>query len=126
MKKDLKEFDVVNSFQLHRPNIEKALKYAGTHTYEHLLLLVLNGTFQYFAGEKSFIVTEVQTFPLVKRLHIFVGGGNLQELQELEPRLDEFAKLAGCTEITGTGRFGWDKVKNSGWKKTHVVMKKEI
>ena len=73
----------------------------------------------------SAAITEVVEFPLLKALNIFLVGGDLRELRDLEPKLINYAISIGCKRITGGGRDGWSGTE-SDWKKAGVLMYKDI
>jgi hypothetical protein len=93
-----------------RPFLEPALKYTnGTHDYIHLVEGVLTGQFHVWPTENSAIVTEFHNFPKERHLHIFLAGGDLEEIKQLHDNVVQFAEAAGCQALTLTGRPGWIK-----------------
>jgi len=93
-----------------RPFLEPALEYGGnTHDYVHIVNGILNGTLQLWPTENSAIVTEVHTYPNKKFLHIFLAGGDLEEIKGLHSSVVHFAKATGCTGLSLNGRPGWIK-----------------
>lgn len=93
-----------------RPFLEPALEYTnGTHDYVHVVDAVLRGQFHLWPAENSALVTEIHEFPKERHLHIFIAGGDLEEIKALHDRVVEFAKAAGCVALTLTGRPGWVK-----------------
>lgn len=111
-----------------RPWIEAALEYSnGTHDFMDVANAVLTGNMQLWANEKGCVVTEVLDFPKKRILHIFLAGGQLDAIRDLEDSGVEWAKSIGCSAFTLTGRRGWDKaLKNDGWEPTHTMMIKRI
>jgi hypothetical protein len=73
-------------------------------------------------------VTQVQNFPRMKVLHIFLAGGNLEELETLTPHIQKFAEDMGCRKITLTGRRGWSRtfVTKFNMKPTHYWLSTEV
>ena len=90
--------------------IESALEYSGgTHLYEDVVTAVVEGKMQLWPAEKSCLVTEITVFPRKKVLHVFLGGGNLEEIISMHDSVIEWAKDQGCESLTMTGRKGWSK-----------------
>ena len=59
--------------------------------------------------------------------HVFLAGGDLFEIKEMESSLVEYAKAMECDYITLSGRKGWGKaLEDLGYKITHHDMAKEI
>jgi hypothetical protein len=93
-----------------RPFLEPALGYTnGTHDYIHLVEGALSGQFHIWPTENSAIVTEFHNFPKERHLHIFLAGGDLEEIKQLHDNVVQFAEAAGCQALTLTGRPGWIK-----------------
>jgi hypothetical protein len=93
-----------------RPFIEPALKYGGdTHDYVHIVNGVISGVLQLWPTENSALVTEFHTFPKKKFLHIFLAGGDLQEIRAMHDDVVQFAKDCKCDGISLNGRPGWVK-----------------
>lgn len=110
-------------------HIEAALEYAhGTHNIEDVFNQVSTGELQLWPGRDSVIVTQIIKFPQKKVLHVFLAGGNQQELKEMDPFVVQWAKDQGCTAITFTGRVGWarSQMRDIGFEVTHVMMSKDI
>ena len=109
--------------------IEAALPYArGTHTIEDIETGIGNGQFIFWSGSKCAVITEILNYPRKRVLHYFLLGGNLRELVEfMEPRITVWAKLNGCTAVTGAGRAGFERVfAKSGFEPAWRVIIKEI
>jgi hypothetical protein len=62
------------------------------------------GQLTLWTGEKAALVTEFEHKPRMKILNVFLGGGDLAELMELEAKLVTFARAHGCARITGGSR----------------------
>lgn len=122
--KDL--FDEVNRC---RTYIEAALKYSqGTHTFVDIAAGILTNRYQLWAGEKSAVVTEIIVYPRLKDLHYFLAGGDLDELEKMQPHIEEWGVKQGCTRVTLAGRPGWAKtfLKGMGFEPTWYILKKDI
>lgn len=60
-------------------------------------------------GERSCILTKVNDYASTgeRVLEIWLGGGDLAEIREAIPTLEDWARRAGCTQATIDGRRGW-------------------
>lgn len=108
--------------------IEDALEYSGgTHDFAHVLQAILNGNMQLWPTEKGCLVTEIVTYPKKRVLHIFLAGGDLDQILDMEDSVIEWGKMQGCTSLTLAGRKGWVKtLANRNWKQQFAVVGKEI
>jgi hypothetical protein len=129
MPVDYSRFDWVKEFKRCEKWLEDALDYAhGTFDINDVFNDVVNGTAQFWPGKNSAVVTQIVPYPKKKVLHFFLAGGDIKELEEMEPGIIEWAKSQGCEAITLTGRPGWTKsfLQDIGYKCTQVQMFKEI
>ena len=119
--------NIFEAWQKARPILEPALEEAkGTHTIDDVCLMVGKGHFTLWVGEKSAMLTEFVTFPRMKALNVFIGGGDLSELRKMEDeQLGPFAKQQGCSRITGAGRKGWTKTL-PGYTFAGIYMHKDL
>jgi hypothetical protein len=93
-----------------RPFLQPALDLGNnTHDYVHIVNGILNGTLQLWPTENSALVTEFHNYPNKKYLHIFIAGGDLDEIRGVHPDLVSFAKATKCDGLTLNGRPGWIK-----------------
>ena len=106
-----------------RPFLEPALPYTGgTHDYVHIVNGVLSGALQLWPTENAALITEFHNFPNKRALHIFLAGGDLNEIKSLHDDVVEFAKAAGCDGLSLTGRPGWVKaLADLGFAKNGLV-----
>jgi hypothetical protein len=111
-----------------RPEIQAALDYAdGTHTFDDITAMVLHGKLRFWPLQKSALLTEVVEFPQEKHYHMFLGGGDLQEILEMHPQVEQAARQAGCTKLSVTGRRGWVRALEAhGWQLKHVTCVKRL
>ena len=119
---------VYEQFHARRKYIEDALEYAkGTHTLDDIWNGIVDGTFQFWPGDKSAIITEVQIYPQKKTMHIFLAGGDLNELLEMEKSVRAFAKTIGCNSMSISGRRGWLRIfERDGWQEVCTTIAKEL
>jgi hypothetical protein len=89
---------------------------------------LISGEYHLFTASHSALVATVMPYPRKSVLHIFLAGGNLEELEELYKEVEEFAKYMNCSAITLMGRFGWKKsfLQQYGMKPTCLQMSKEL
>ena len=108
--------------------IEAALEYTGgTHDFIDIRNAVQNGSMQLWASEDSCAVTEIIVYPKKKVLHVFLAGGTIDGIIDMQKSAAEWGKMYGCSEMTIAGRQGWSKVlKSHGWRTAFTVMEKEI
>jgi hypothetical protein len=115
-------------FQKVEKILEPALEYDNTYNIEDVADCISNGTMQLWPTDTSAIVTQVQNFPRMKVLHIFLAGGNLEELEMLAHHIQKFAEDMGCHKITLTGRRGWSRTfaTKFNMKPTHYWLSTEV
>lgn len=108
--------------------IENALAYSGdTHSFDDIALGVLCHRYQLWPLENSCAVTEFVTYPKQKHFHVFLAGGTLNEILELNETFAQFARANNCTAMTIAGRPGWEKILDKlGWDYQFTTLKREI
>lgn len=90
-----------------RPWIEAALaRDPEKHTIESVERDIEDGRALLLAAPNSAMVCHVSES---KSLHIFLAGGNLDELRSGDPALEDVARTLGCDHITIMGRKGWER-----------------
>jgi hypothetical protein len=111
-----------------RPWIEAALEHSGgTHTFDDIVSAVYAGQMQFWPAENACAVTEIVNFPRRKVLHIFLAGGNMQEIVDMDGPAADFAKANGCTAMTIAGRRGWKKIlEHKGYSERFTTLSKEL
>lgn len=98
-----------------------------THTFMDIVEGIESGRYQFWPGKQSAIVSEIMVYPQRKGLHLFLGGGDLQELIEMQRDLAVWAKEQGLDHVSLAGRMGWERaLRDEGWGKHMVLMTKEI
>lgn len=109
--------------------IEMALQYCdGTHTLDDIARGIYNGQFTLWTpGGGSVIVTEVVVYPRRKVLNIFLGAGDMDDLINTLPALEDHARANGCDGLACSGRIGWARVlKEHGWGNSHMSVSKDL
>lgn len=112
-----------------RPFIEAALEYAhGTHTFADILRDLDTGQMQLWATDRAAVITEIHEYPQVKACHVFLAGGDLDEIARIQEPLEGWAKSIGCTRMTLAGRKGWQRtfLRDEGYEPAWTVMTKEL
>ena len=108
--------------------IEAALEYGGgTHLFEDIAEAIADGRMQLWPAKDSCLVTEITVYPRKKVLHVFLGGGDLNEILGMHESVVQWAMAQGCESLTMTGRKGWVKaLQNNGWKSQLVLLEKRF
>ena len=104
------EFDRCAEFL--RPSVERFS--FGNHDLDDIRAWVMAGKMQLWPGERSALITEIVQHPARTGLHVAYGGGDLEELKTMPPRLREWAKQKGCDHWTCAGRAGWARALGFG------------
>lgn len=104
--------------------LEAALAHEGVgRSVEDVLERIRIGDAQMWAGKSSFHITEIIIHPNRKTLHVWLSGGDMQELIEMAPKLMAWGKSMGCTDATIEGRLGWERVLAPlGFEKKAVLL----
>jgi len=108
--------------------IESALNKGGdTHSFVDIVDGVLKGTMQLWAGEKGCAITEIVVYPNKKVLHVFLAGGKLEQITDMQDDAIKWGKTQGCEGMSLSGRPGWKKaLKPTGWKQQLITLVKEF
>jgi len=108
--------------------IEAALEYSGgTHDYQDIVESVKTGAMQFWPAEDACAVTEIIRYPKKKVLHIFLAGGSMERIVDMEESARKFAEINGCTAMSIAGRRGWLKVlSKKGFSEAHTTLGKDI
>lgn len=87
-----------------RPLLTPALEDADE---TELLAALATGKAQLWAGERAAMVTQVT---VDGACHVWLAGGELDEILRLRPGIEAWARGMGCTSATIEGRRGWRRV----------------
>lgn len=119
---------MVNILQHCRKWIEDALEYSGgTHTFDDVVSGITSGHMQLWPAERGCAVTEIVDFPQKKVLHVFLAGGEMDQLFAMIDSAAVWGREQGCTSMTLSGRLGWQRaMKPLGWEPKMIVMEKGI
>jgi hypothetical protein len=109
--------DVLDKLDKFRPELEAAMEHNGnTHTFDDLASMVLQGRLRLWTTENSIALTEIIEYPRQKHYHVFAAGGDLSEIVETIPQVEQAARDAGCCKLTLSGRRGWVRAfEQHGW-----------
>lgn len=118
----------LDNLEKFRLDIEAALSYSNySHTFDDIVGMVLTEQVAFFPMEKSFLITEFHVMPQYKTYHVFLAGGDLDEIKATQPWLEETAKANGCKYLSLTGRRGWERsLKDQGWRLQYITLYKEV
>lgn len=108
--------------------IEDALQYSGgTHTFEDVAERILDGRLQLWPADRGCAVTELVCFPQKKTLHVFLAGGEMDQIIDMIDSAVAWGKQQGCTGMTIAGRRGWERVlAKYGYKPVMTVLERPI
>ena len=109
-------------------DIREALCYGtNSHTFDYVCARVLSGSADLYEFPNSVIIMEKSVYPNHSVYHGFIAAGDLQEILDAHPLIEEEAKKRGCEYLSIAGRKGWEKpMKKYGWKHSLTIMKKEL
>lgn len=106
--------------------VERAVAYQDTHTLGDVAREIIDGKAQHWRGEKSEIVTEIKSFPLMKVCRIWLAGGDMDELVNVMlPDVEAWAKDNGCARVEIVGRKGWKRALPE-YREPYAVLHKEL
>jgi len=105
-----------------------SLEYAqGSHTFDDVAALVLTGRLTMWEEGSSFVMTEIVEYPRKRTMHVFLAGGNREDLHSIHPRMIAYARSEGCSDVTLSGRAGWLRVlEHIGWEEVYRVLKLDL
>lgn len=108
--------------------IEDALEYSGgTHDFDDIVLSVSRGEMQLWPAERGAVVTQIVSYPKKKTLHLFLAGGEMDQILDMEESIIKWGKAQGCDTLSLAGRKGWVRtLADRGWKHAHSIASKEI
>jgi len=108
--------------------ISQALSTQDTHALEDVEKMIEDGYAKLWEGEHSAAVTEIIQYPRLKSLHLWLCGGDMEEITEVMlPKAEKYAREQGCTKLTTGGRKGWDRVMSKhGFTPVASICAKDI
>lgn len=113
--------------------LQSALKHCGgTHSLEDIYKGLAEGRYQLWGGEKSLIVSEIEEYPKRRICNMFLGSGDLVELDHMRINIERWARLEGCRAVRMYGRPGWLRLyrkmglEHGGYGVQSVTFEKEL
>jgi hypothetical protein len=103
--------------------IEAALAIDGTHMWEDVREMLIDGRCQIFWNEHGAWITELLLYPRKRVLNVWIVAGQLPEVMMLQQQVMDFALTQTCDIVMVKGaRFGWkDIAREYGWRE-HALM----
>lgn len=108
--------------------IEAALEYSGgTHSFDDIVAGLVSGKMQLWPAPDACAVTEILVYPQRKILNVFLAGGKMETLVDMQKDVLSWALAQGCDALMLSGRSGWTRaLAKHGWTPLHVTMIQEI
>jgi hypothetical protein len=119
---------IIDNMDRFRPDLEAAMEHnGGTHTFDDLTAMVLQGRLRLWATDKSIALTEIIEYPRQKHYHVFAAGGDLDDIVATIPQVEQAARDAGCCKLTISGRRGWVRaLAEHGWTEQFTTCVRSI
>ena len=119
---------MVSELQRLRPVMERALPYTHrTHELDDLVLMLIQGRARLWTTPNSFCIVEKVLYPRQVNYHVFLAGGDMDELRGLHEQIIAAARDDGATAVTLTGRRGWVRALAAwGWEEVYATMRLDI
>ena len=111
-----------------RPWIEAALEYSGgTHTFDDVVDGITSGRMQLWPAPRGCATTEIVLYPRKKVLHVFLAGGDMDQILDMIDSAAAWGRTQDCTALTLAGRLGWQRVLDKhGFTPVLVTMERNI
>ncbi len=113
-----------------RHYIESALRYADySHDFADICAMIDSGQLDFWPGTNSVVITEILSYPKYSALNLFLGAGDVHEIEDAVARAEVFARFAGCDRVVMTGRRGWERsflTKKADYSAKLVVFEKKF
>ena len=111
-----------------RKHIEAALAYSGgTHNFDDVKTAIAESRMQLWPTANSCAVTEIVEYARKKVLHVFLAGGDMDEVVGGIESVADWGRAQGCQSMTMSGRRGWERVLDkSGFRPVMIVMEKDL
>lgn len=116
-------------FKDYEKYVTDALEYCnGTHDLQDVADQIAAGDLQFWPANETVLITQLIQYPKRKSIHIFLAGGNIDEIVRMEEDVFAWARENGCDLLTFCGRLGWGRseLKNRGYKVDHYMMSKDL
>ena len=100
----------VQHFKKSEQFLLSALEYDYTRDLQDVADEIASESMQLWPSENAALVTQVQNYPKCRVLHVYLAGGDMQEIIALIPHIERFAQDVGCQKMTLAGRKGWERI----------------
>jgi hypothetical protein len=97
----------------------------GLYTEADIHRLILLGDMQFWTGKQAAAVTEITSYPQCRVLRFVLAGGDIEDIKAWEPKIVEWARGLGCTQVEIFGRPGWERIFKD-YQRLCVVLLKDI
>jgi hypothetical protein len=116
------------------PHLAKALDRAGDYSIDDARALVADGVWLLWIAARpgelvAAAVTEINEYPRRRVLYVHAAGGSEGEgIAAMWPKVQVYARDAGCAEVRFQGRRGWIRSKfiPPAWRHVADVVSVEI
>lgn len=108
------------------PLISKCIQYQDMYNIKNVKEFIETGRFQLFPhhNQQSAFVTELVVYPQSTALNLIFCAGRFEDLEEMLPSIENFARHFGATKLYGGGRKGWAKTtKRLGFQPEFIISK---
>lgn len=113
------------------PWLEAALATArDDRTLDDIFYAVVMGEMQFWPGRESAMVTQLLDHPNGRReCNVLLGGGTLDELEQMLVEIERFATANTATVMTVLGRRGWERsflTRKAGYLPVATLYRKDL
>ncbi len=102
----------MNAFERARPWLEAALAHDDERplwTIDDVRADVEQGRSTLWSGERSCVLVSRMPFGRETLADGWLAGGELDEIMQAIPRIEDWARIVGCTQAHIAGRRGWER-----------------
>lgn len=109
------------------PWLERAIAvYGETDTVETLWSKIARGECNLWTTPNAAVLSSIEVYSTgMKELRCWLAGGDLAEIQAIEPAIAYYGKENGCSLMAISGRRGWLRALD-GYKEACVIMTKGL
>lgn len=110
------------------PWIERAIKRSGKiDTMSDVVDRIFKGHAQFWPAPNGCLVTEIVDHAERRGIRVWLAGGELGQVLDMEGDVAQWAKSQGCTFAEFDGRRGWQRrLEKRGWKPRSIVMELDL
>ena len=105
------------------PYLKPAIELAGTHDEMDVFSMLANKSAYLLALNQSAGDLEIIEYPKYSACRIWLAGGDLEELMQDYPKMEQFAIANKCKKIEILGRKGWERMKKDFENKAIFLVK---